>query len=153
MRLIVRALLLLIASSCNKPQQIDQIYIRESGGIATDITVNGHGRGRFRVANYPKEKSGSFSWSPKHFSELQKRLEPFRTKAVPVTRESAEYFVMEPCHKGVPFMFDAGAVYIHWTGPRVDEHYLADLGCDYKRNAKRNDELLDIVKSFPIPSL
>ena len=55
------------------------------------------------------------------------------------------------CLDGSDFVNDAGAVWVHWVGPDVDEHILVDFGCDPERNAGRNADLWSILRSLPVP--
>ena len=152
MRLLLVPLVFVLATSCHEAAHIDQIYIRKSGWSAVDITLKSAGTGHFEISGYARKKTGSFSFTPQPFRALRDRLEPFRTQSVPFSDASVREFIIGGvCPKGVPYVTDQGAVYIRWTGPSVDEHYLADLGCDHVRNAARNKELLAIVKSFPVP--
>ncbi len=150
MRLLPLALLFL-ASSCHDASRIDEIYIRKSGWSAADITVT-RNKGRYEISNYPQNRTGSFSFTPEQFSALQEQLEPFRRQSVAFSDKSVRHFIEgAPCPEGAPYVTDSGGVYIRWKGQGLDEHYLADLQCDYKRNAARNTELFKIVKSFPVP--
>lgn len=70
---------------------------------------------------------------------------------MPLTDASARAFIERKCPKGTPVIIDAGAIWVRWTGPGFDDHYMADLGCDPRRNAARNEELVSIFKSVPVP--
>ena len=154
MRTALYPLLLALAvgsSSCEGASKVDRVEMRLSGWSGVDVTVDSRGKGEYRISDYPRKRSGSFSIRPEQFAKLIQRLEPFRRYAVAFTDSSAREFIDQKCPKGVPFTTDAGAVWLHWTGPNSDQHYLADLGCDADRNAVRNRELLSIVKSLPVP--
>jgi hypothetical protein len=150
MRLAPLALIFLAA--CHDTSKIDEISIRKSGWSALNVTVSDKGRGQYEITEFPRNKTGSFSFTPQQFTALRAKLEPFRRKAVPYSERSVRQFIVgTPCPKGVPYVTDRGAVYIRWKGRGLDEHFLADFECDYMRNADRNAELLDIVKGFPLP--
>ena len=154
MRTAVLPLLLAVAvgtSGCERASRVERVEMRLSGWSAVDIAVDSRGKGEYRMGDYPRRRSGSFSITPEQFTQLVQCIEPFRRQAVPFTDASARAFIDQTCPKGVPFTTDAGAVWLHWVGPRSDQHYLADLGCDAERNAVRNKELLSIVKSLPVP--
>jgi hypothetical protein len=148
------ALLLLLLVDCGGPQaapQVDRVEMRLSGWSATDVAVNRRGEGQYRLSGPGKDSHGSFAISSKGFSKLLHRLEPFRRQAVPYNDKSAHELMMRECPQGVPSVTDSGAVWVRWVGRSVDVHYLADLGCDAERNASRNKQLLDAIKSLPIP--
>jgi hypothetical protein len=154
MRIAMFPLLLAVAvgsSGCERASRVDRVEIRLSGWTGVDIAVDSKGKGEYRMSDYPHQKSGSFSITQEQFAQFVRRIEPFRRQAVPFTDESARAYIDQKCPKGVPFTTDAGAVWLHWMGPRSDQHYLADLGCDADRNAARNKELLSIVKGLPVP--
>jgi hypothetical protein len=154
MRIALASLAFLLASGCGdpRPAEVDRIEIRRSGWSAVDIALDRAGSGRFRLGEPPPGgKSGYFSVTPEQFARLRERLEPFRRQSVPLSEESIRRFIDEGCPEGVPFVTDAGAVYIRWIGPGSDRHFLADLGCDHERNARRNRELLDAVRRLPVP--
>jgi hypothetical protein len=143
---------LTIGCSGSEPSpKVDRIEIRKSGWSAVDVSVGSQGQGQYLISEYPTKRSGSFSISPQQFARLVERLQPFRREAVPFNEETMRRFVVAGCPKGVPFVTDQGAVWVHWIGPSSNKHYLADLGCDAERNAVRNKELIAIVKSFPVP--
>ena len=99
----------------------------------------------------PDGTGGSFSIPRSQFSSLVRRLEPFRKQHVSA-KELHDFAVgLNACPLGTPFTYDAGAIWIHWRGPNEDENYFAELGCDPKRNAARNRELLNIFESLPVP--
>jgi hypothetical protein len=148
------ALLSSLALGCSdSPPVPDRIEMRVSGWSAIDIEMSRDGSGRFETSQpRPGGRSGSFSLTPWQWQRLRDRLEPYRKQAVPVTDDSAREFIERRCPEGTPFVTDLGAVYVRWIGPDLDRHYLADLGCDPKRHESRNEELLAIVNSLPVPA-
>lgn len=151
---VLLALLLLSLAGCgdSRAPVIENIEIRVSGWSAVDISLNRNGKGKYHLSEpRPEGKGGSFSISPQQFDQIQRRLESFRQTAVPFSDQSARKFALYECPEGIPFATDAGGVYIHWAGPKSDQHYLADLGWDPETNAARNKELLAIVESLPVP--
>ncbi|HYI40861.1 MAG TPA: hypothetical protein VE053_11140 [Allosphingosinicella sp.] len=155
MRVAAAALLLGLAAGCDaSPPPIDRIEIRVSGESAVDIAVDGGGEGSFRLSEpFPGGRSGTFSVTPEQFQRLRERLERYRRQAVPTTDESAREFVERTCPRDVPFVTDAGGVYVRWIGSTSDQHFLADLGCDRERRKWRNQDLLGIVRSLPVPQV
>lgn len=154
MRAAVTAFFLCLTAGCGAPHPppVDRIEIRVSGWSPVDIAVDRAGKGSFWLNEpSPSGEAGSFSITPRQFQRLRERLERYRKQAVPMTAESAREFIDKPCPGEVPFVTDAGAVYIRWTGKGLDRHFLADLGCDHERQDTRNKELLGIVKSLPVP--
>lgn len=139
-------------NGCSPPQadEIERIEIRQSGWSAIDIELNEEGEGRYHSSQ--SERSDSISITPKQFEQLIDRLEPYRREAVSFTEESAGEMAMGyGCPDGVPYVTDAGAIWIHWIGPNIDQHFLAELGCDYERYSERNDTLREVILSLPIP--
>jgi hypothetical protein len=156
MRTVLASCLAVLAVGCGDREpatQVERLELRVSGDSSVDIEVNMAGEGKYRLSHpLPEGRSGSFSIRPEQFASLVERLQPFRAEAVPFTEQSAREFILADCPKGIPFTYDAGGVWIHWIGPKSDQHYLADLGCDAERNRSRNMELLGIVESLPVPS-
>ena len=154
MRAVFISLLVALAIGCSGSAvspQVDRLEIRKSGWSAADIAVNSQGQGQYLISDYPTKRAGSFQVSQQQFARLVERLRPFQREAMPFNDETMRQVVDAGCPKGVPFVTDAGAVWVHWVGPSLNEHFLADLGCDYERNAARNKELIAVVKSFPVP--
>ncbi|HEU0100296.1 MAG TPA: hypothetical protein VFQ67_16175 [Allosphingosinicella sp.] len=150
---IASALLLALAGCGDRsPPTLDRIEIRVSGWSAIDIDVKSDGSGSFKLSHpFPEGRSGAFPGSPPRFQRLRERLDPYWRQGVPTTKETAQEFIERTCPRDLPFATDSGAVYIRWVGPGVDRHFLADLGCDYERNASRNEDLLAVVHSLPVP--
>lgn len=155
---MVRTLLLLflahlLASCSGSPPSVEQIDLRVSGEAPLDITLSKGGAGTYHFRYpMPNERNGQFSISSQQFAALVDQLRPFQQRAVPVTEASMNDFMFNTCPKGVPYVTHAGAIYVRWTGPELDQHYLAELGCDAERNAARNQELHRIVESvLPVP--
>ena len=155
MRAVIATFLAVVAAGCSDPApapKVDRVELRISGWSALDVEVNSRGEGRYRLGEpFPKGRGASFALPPDRFTALVERLEPFQRQAVPVTATSVEAFISRTCPEGVPFATDAGGVWIRWIGPGFDRHYGADLGCDPERNAARNEELLGLVRSLPVP--
>ena len=154
MRILPAALFLSVVGACADapPPAVDRIELRVSGWSAVDISVSRQGKSSYHLSEpLPDGKSGTFSLSPQRFDELRKRLEPYRKTAVPFSEKSAREFILESCPKGVPFTYDTGAVWVHWVGPHSNQHFIADLGCDADKHAVRNEDLLAIVQSLPVP--
>jgi hypothetical protein len=155
MRTALASFLLALAFGCSTSEhmpKVERIEMRLSGWSAVDVEVNSQGQGRYHLSKRtPNGASGSFSIPPRQFASLVERLRPFQQQAVPFTDESARGFIDMACPKGMPFTTDQGAVWVHWIGPNSDQHYLADLGCDAERNGARNEKLLGIMRSLPIP--
>lgn len=159
MRIETALLLLVASSSCRDSEptsSVDVVEMRLSGQSSIDVELNSRGEGRYKLSE-PLEngsvnnRHGSFTVNPQQYLQVVERLEPFRRQAVPFTDESALAFIEQPCPEGIPSMTDAGGVYIRWMGADLDQHYLADLGCDYQRNSRRNAELIGIMKTLPVP--
>lgn len=155
MRLALASLLLAFGAGPGLAQPgagIDEIELRLFGANGVDIEINRQGEGRYAI-NRPDstEPSRALSVSPAEFDRLRERLRPFRAQAVPMSDESIERFIERACPQGVPFIEYRGAIWIRWSGPAVDEHVQADLGCDPDRHAERNRALLEIVRTLPLP--
>lgn len=155
MRATATICVLLLAVGCNNPgseAKIDRVELRVSGWSSLDVEVHSRGGGKYHLSEPPPHGSrGSFPHQPQQFAALVERLQPFRSQSEPYSEASARKFILSECPDGVPFTYDAGAVWVRWVGPTLDDHFLLDLGCDAERNAARNRELLDIVESLPVP--
>lgn len=153
MRIAAASLLLsfLIGSAAPEPAQIERIELRLSGGSSLDVEVNSQGEGRYLLTDYPRRRNGTFSLTQQQYDGLVERLAVYRREAVPMSESSMRGFMRLQCPAGANFIYDRGAVWVHWIGPNVDEHYLVDLGCDPERNAGRNADLWSILRSLPVP--
>ncbi|HEX8214810.1 MAG TPA: hypothetical protein VF582_04985 [Allosphingosinicella sp.] len=155
MRIILAPFLLPLLIRCTAPEPtapIDRLEMRRSGWSAVDIELNSRGEGRYRLSQPdPEGRDGEFSITPRQFTTLLERLAVYRRQAVPMSEQSARQFIETSCPPGTPFVTDAGAIWIRWIGQNSDEHYLADLGCGRDAHARRNEELIGIIHSLPLP--
>ena len=154
MRAALTSLLVCLLAACSGSDaaKVSRLELTQSGTWAgLEVAVNSQGRGEYVVTHYPAKQSGSFAISPQQFASLVNRLEPYRHKAAPYNEQTMRQFIDRTCPKGVPEVTDQGAIWVHWIGPSLNEHFLADLGCDVERNALRNKELVSIVSGLPVP--
>ncbi|MCT2398657.1 hypothetical protein [Novosphingobium mangrovi (ex Huang et al. 2023)] len=151
MRSLLALSFLITVGACSEASdgKIDEIDLRVSGWSSVDISLTRQGEGHFELD--PSRKVGAFNVTPQQFDQFRKRLEPYRQAATPYSDSSALQFIQQGCPDGSPQIRDAGAVYIRWVGSGLDEHFLADFGCNASQNAARNKSLLNAVKSLPIP--
>lgn len=127
--------------------------MRHSGWSSLDVVIDAEGNGSYKDSEpYPDGTTGRFKLSRAAMIKLHEQLRPYRNQAVPFSEESAMGFIERTCPKGVPYVTDAGAFYARWITATDDIHYVADFGCDHKRWADRNRELLQVVEDLPIPS-
>lgn len=132
--------------------KIEQIELRYSGPVATDVRINPSGDGHFHISvPEPVGRSGAFKLRQQDFRSFLTKLEPYRARAVAFSEASARKFSRARCPPDVPFRLHAGAMYVRWIGPSTDEHTLIDFGCDAERNAQRNQSLRDVFYSLPLP--
>lgn len=154
MKLLGATLLLALLIGCQPSRRmlpVDRVELRLSGWTALDVEVSRSGDGRYHLSEpYPQGRSGAFRVGQRDFDLLLERLAAYRREAVPTTRKSAREFIESGCPSG-NFVTDQGAVYVRWIGPKTDEHYLADLGCDQGKHAARNEDLSKIIDSLPVP--
>ena len=130
-----------------------RIEIRQSGWESLEVTIARSGSGSFEQSGLaPEPISGAFRLTPQRFNEIESHLAEFRKNAVPRTDESIEEMANRRCPDSVPYVTDNGAIYVRWVGDGFDQHYLAELGCDYKRYSDRNAKLIAVVRSFPVPT-
>jgi len=117
-----------------------------------DVRVTSGGKGSY-VSGIPdpSRKRKTFEIGPLGFQRLLKSVEPFRSKAGP-TGKTVERFLATACPKDVPFVTDHGSISVRWMGKSLDRVFIADLGCDYVRNRSRNEQLLAILKTLPVPN-
>ena len=156
MRIAAASLLLLLVVGKSTPastQAVDRIELRKSGESSLDIEVNQQGDGRYRLSEpIPEGTTGTFRLTAEQFAVLAQRLTPYRRHAVPMDDQTTRAMINQVCPAGTPYITDTGAIWVHWVGAGTDDHYLADLGCDHERNAERNADLRDIIRSLPVPS-
>ncbi len=127
--------------------------MRLSGWSSLDVVVDAEGNGTYEDSEpHPDGTKGRFKLTRAELLKLLAKLQPYRKQAVPFSEESAMRFIEQVCPKGMPEVTDAGAFYARWLTADHDVHYLADFGCDHKRQADRNDELRKIVEGLPTPS-
>lgn len=138
-----------LLSGCSSPPRIERLELRLSGQESVDLSVDSQGKGTVRGSALPETSKGTFTITPNEYVALVKRLEPFRRQAAPYNSASIVAFMGRGC-PGNQFQFHRGAVWVRWTGPRLDQHFIADLGCEVVRNEARNAELLRIVRSLPV---
>lgn len=155
MRIASAPLLLAFIIGCTGPERappVERLELRLSGWSAMDVEVNRQGEGRYRLSEpVPDGRTGAFRISARQFAVLVERLAVYRRQAVPMSDGSARAFNEQRCPEGAHFVTDQGAVWIRWRGPDADEHYMADLGCDPERNAARNQDLIGIIRTLPVP--
>jgi hypothetical protein len=144
--------LLMGCTAAADPRPVDRIEMRLSGWTALDVDVNRRGEGHWHLSEpLPNGRTGAFRITAEQFSGLVERLAVYRREAVAVSEVSMREFINRPCHAGARHDTDQGGVWLRWTGAGSDEHYLADLGCDPERNAARNEDLIGIIRSLPVP--
>lgn len=155
MRIASASLLLAFLIACSAPgpvQTVERIELRLSGWEALDVAVNRQGEGHWRLSEpVPNGRTGAFRITAQQFAALVERLAVYRRQAVPMTDESIREMMRRTCPAGVHYINDSSAVWVHWTGSNVNEHYSADLGCDPERNARRNQDLMSILRTLPVP--
>ena len=126
--------------------------MRLSGWSSLDIVIDEEGNGTYRDSEpFPDGATGRFKLDQNELTEVLSILEPYREQSVPYSDVTAMEFIDGTCPEGVPFRTDVGAFYVRWQTANSDNHYLADLGCDYKRYEERNRAILKFVASLPIP--
>jgi hypothetical protein len=129
---------------------VDRIELNEGAWSSLRVQIDKQGVGRYELSDYLENKAGTFTITPQQYVALLKRLEPFQRESWPMTDESGVRALDASCPNGVPMIADAGMLWVHWIGEDYSRHYVADYGCDYKRNRTRNEELRSIVQSLPI---
>jgi hypothetical protein len=155
MRIVSVPLLLMFLIACTdsgRAQPVEHIELRLSGQSGLDVEVNSQGEGRYRFSERVSNgRSGKFRITAEQFTGLVERLAVYRHQAVPVSDSSANEFIERRCPDEARFVTDQGAIWVRWRGPNTDEHYVADLGCDPERNADRNEDLISIISTLPVP--
>lgn len=155
MRIGSASLLLALLFGCTASERtkpVERIELRLSGWSGLDVEVNRQGEGRYRLSEpFPDGRTGAFQITAQQFTGLVDRLAEYRRRAVPMTDQSAREFMKRRCPDRTHFVTDRGAVWVRWSGPNTDKHYMADLGCDPERNAARNENLISILRSLPVP--
>jgi hypothetical protein len=133
---------------------VDTIEIQISGWVGYNVIVHANGTGEFEGSPSLAVKSKkAFALKQGQFEKLASTLRPYLRYAQPVTDKSIRDIVegaWPKCPSVYPRTMDAGALYLHWRGPRMNVHYLVDFGCDEQRNRGRNERLFDAVHQLPI---
>ncbi|MBY8823853.1 hypothetical protein [Sphingomonas colocasiae] len=152
--------LALLVAACDAQndglQKVERIQLILSGWASMDIEVNISGEGRYTInhgVSSAQAVSGSFVISPQKFADLANLLKPFQSRSVPLTKSSIDRLMTWTCPKPSTRINDAGAFYVQWTGPRLNNYYYADFGCDANKMKARNAELRAIMRSLPVPTL
>ena len=143
--------LCLVGCGASDAPNVEQIELRYSGPVATDVLINASGHGQFHTtAPEPTGASGTFKLSQQDFRSFLTQLDPYRARAVAFSEASARKFSRARCPPEVPFQLHAGAMYVRWTGPSTDVHTLIDFGCNAERNARRNQTLREVFYRLPL---
>jgi hypothetical protein len=123
----------------------------ELGATGLDVRITSQGKGSYLYGmSNPSQKRTTFDIGSTGFKRLISSVAPFRIHAGPI-KQTVERFYNNACSEGVPFVTDQGLISVRWTGKGFDQIYIADLGCDYDRNAARNKKLFAILNSLPVP--
>lgn len=149
MRIALLGLLVVLTLGCERaPPRVDRLDIQLTGSTELDVMVNRSGQGRY-VYHGELPESGAFEISPRQFDALLKRVQPFRPKA----QTSPHYprRISSRCPSGKSVLPGAGTIKVLWKGKRLNESYLANLDCDWKRQAVANEALFAALRSLPIP--
>lgn len=127
------------------------VEVVELWALGLDVRITSQGKGSYLYGTpNPSRKRTTFEIGSTGFKRLMTSVAPFRTQAGP-TEQTVERSFNTACPKGMPFVTDQGSISVRWTGKGLDQVYIADLGCDYVRNAARNKKLLTILNSLPVP--
>ena len=150
MRPLILSLVATLVVGCgsNKAQRVSRVEVRASGLI---FAVDARGNGK-AVANFKKEgrPASVFEIDRVRYKRLLDQIEAFKPASGP-TAETSRRFVSGNCPLNAPQITDAGMISIRWIGLGLDHIYVADLGCDPKRNAARNHGLRAVVEDLPVP--
>jgi hypothetical protein len=147
----ITLLFLLVLLNCRGADQPLPVSSLELRAPDLYISLNAAGDGWYQTENSrPTPVQKTIRTGPAGFERLLSQVAPFRSQSGP-TDETARRFLSTNCPDGVPYVTDNGALSIRWMGKAVDQIYIADLGCDYERNAARNERLFTILESLPVP--
>ena len=142
------AMLMAGCGAADRSEEVVSIELRASG---LSLSVDANGNGHYPIdAVYRSHQPTPINIGREGFSRLLKRVAPFRAEAGS-TEPTSRQFLGSDCPKELPRVTDAGMMSIRWIGPGLDQIYIADFGCDYRRYAGRNGELVAILKSLPVP--
>jgi hypothetical protein len=151
MRLLIGLCMTLSACACSSQtvvQSVDKIELRASG---LDVSIGRGGAGDFvssqRVGH---RQSGTLDVGLSGFARLLNELSPYQRQSGP-TAETSRRFMASNCPGRLPYITDNGIASVRWIGPSLDQIFIVDLGCDYKRHAERNQKLRGILSSLPVP--
>ena len=151
MRVLTGLCLTVSACACSDQSEVhsvEKIELRVSG---LDVSIGRMGEGKFvssqRVGH---RQSGMFEIGPGGFDRLLNGLSPYQRQSGP-TAETSRRFMASNCSEKLPYITDNGMMSVRWIGPSLDQIFIADFGCDYKRHAERNHNLKGVLSSLPVP--
>jgi hypothetical protein len=152
MRPLILCLVATLVTGCGSEKmkaQVSRIEVRASG-LRFAVEAKGNG---MPVVNVQKEgRSPSlFKIDRIVYEQLLDQIAMFKLASGP-TAETSKRFLLENCPPDTPQVTDAGMISIRWIGPDLDHIYVADFGCDSRKNAARNRALRAVVDDLPVPS-
>jgi hypothetical protein len=143
-----------IGCSAREAAEVDTIEVHHSGWVGYNIIIHADGTGEFEGSpSLPEKGKRTFVLKPGQFEQLSSAIRPYMRYAKPATEESVRDVIegnWPKCSPNAPYTIDAGALYLHWQGPKTNVHYLVDFGCNEEKNRARNRALMDAVHSLPI---
>lgn len=151
MRSLILCFVAMLVAGCESDRMTAQVSRVEVQAPGLTVTLDAKGSDE-PVANIAAEgqKPKSFEVSPVAYARFLKRVEMFKSASGP-TDETSKRFLSETCPADTPYVTDAGMISIRWIGVGLDRIYVADLGCDPRKNAARNRRLRAVVNGLPIP--
>lgn len=151
MRSLILCLMATLVAGCGSNRteaQVSKVEVRASG-VSVTVDASGNGKPVVNVGEEGRSPS-SFNIDRIAYDRLLDQIAVFRPASGP-TAETSRRFFSENCPPDTPQVTDAGMISIRWIGPGLDHLYVADFGCDPRKNAARNRALRAVVNASPMP--
>jgi hypothetical protein len=150
MRSLILGLVVTLLGGCGSGRttaQVSRVEVRASG-LTVTLDAKGNEQPVVKVER-EGEAPSSFKVDRIAYTRLLDRTVEFEREAGP-TAETSKRFLSENCPPNTSQVTDAGMISIRWIGPGLDHIYVADLGCDPRKNAARNRTLRAVVNDLPV---
>lgn len=126
---------------------VKRLEVRAAG---LEVQIADTGRGNYLFGYDRPRQSKTFNIGPSGFQKVIAAFAPYRSKAAPI-EDVAKRTAAGTCPKSAVYTTDQGGISVRWIGEGFDNLLDVDFGCDYEKNASRNEGLSAALKSLPVP--
>ena len=147
------ALTLLIGASiagCGPSAMSAPVQYLEVRAAGLEVQIADTGRGHYIYGYDRPRKSQFFNIGPSGFQKAIKAFAPYRSESGSINDVAARISA-GACPDGISYGTDQGGISVRWIGRGFDNLFYVDFGCDYEKNASRNEKISAALKSLPIP--